>query len=272
MQANSAALEAGPVNPQPFSVGMSLQPQVDPLEWLPPAAAERLRMLRQRSADAHAVIPEFETVRQASMDKITAQNALKRLTDHPQDFGAGLDPSDLRCVAAAKLLAIETDKFERLKSLQERRATQWQAASAALAACETWLKSGRPGGTTLEDAEEVQPQLVKGESLFDGVERLRHRGRELKADIHRVRSACYTKAEAMALVSATVENWGSNGIDTSAAIEHIAADDPDKNCSSDGTQRAERARRCGVCRSARRGRDFIDRPKRAVHGVAHGGR
>jgi hypothetical protein len=63
----ATSLQPGPANPQPFSVGMHLQPlQHDPLELLPPAAAERLRLLRQRAADAHAVVPAFEDIREAS--------------------------------------------------------------------------------------------------------------------------------------------------------------------------------------------------------------
>jgi len=47
----------------PFSAGFLSPPSFDAIELLPPAAAEKLRMLRQRSADAHAVIPPFEDVR-----------------------------------------------------------------------------------------------------------------------------------------------------------------------------------------------------------------
>jgi hypothetical protein len=155
------------------------------------------------------------------MAKIEAANALRRLTDHPQDFGFALKPDDPRVVAAEKLLAMETDKFERLKSLQERRATQWQAASAALAACEAWLKSGMPGGTTLEDAEEVQPQLPKGESVIEGVERLRRRCRELKADLHRITSAPYPSGYCKARAKEQIEALAMQGAPiVSNVVEH----------------------------------------------------
>jgi hypothetical protein len=229
MQANSAAatgLTPGPVETvvaqPPMSFGFPSTPNFDQIEALPLTAAEKLRALRQRAADAHAVIPEFETVRQASMDKITAQNELSRLTDHPADFGFALQPDDPRVVAAQRTLNKATDDLKRLQELREVRTAAWQAASAALATCEGYLRHNVPGNCALEVFEAPEPQLRKGESLLDGVERLRHRGRELGADLHRVRSACYTKAEAMALVSATVENWGSNGIDTSATIEHLS--------------------------------------------------
>src|SRR4051812_17456896 len=98
------AFEPGPANPAPMSIGISLQPQFDVIEFLPTGGAEKLRLLRQRSADAHAVIPEGETVRQASMARIEATNALKRLTSHPHDGGFNLQPEDGRVVAAQRTL------------------------------------------------------------------------------------------------------------------------------------------------------------------------
>jgi hypothetical protein len=76
-QANATALEAGPVNPLPFSAGISLTPSFDVIEALPSAAAERLRLLRQRSVDAHAVIPPGEEVR-AFSDQVASYPAAAR--------------------------------------------------------------------------------------------------------------------------------------------------------------------------------------------------
>jgi hypothetical protein len=47
--------------------GLHSPPQFDAIELLPAAAAEKLRLLRQRAADAHALIPAFEDVRESSM-------------------------------------------------------------------------------------------------------------------------------------------------------------------------------------------------------------
>src|ERR1700754_2601864 len=58
------------VTPTPLATGFPSPPSFDPLDALPPGAAERLRLLRQRSADAHAVIPEFEQIREASLARI----------------------------------------------------------------------------------------------------------------------------------------------------------------------------------------------------------
>jgi hypothetical protein len=220
MEATSTAGTAGftpaPANPQPF--GMHLQPQFDVIELLPPAAAERLRALRQRSADAHRLIPEFEAIREASMARIEAENALKRLTDHPQDFGHNLPPSDARVTAATKHLEKMTADFQRLKELQEVRTAAWQAASGALANAETWLKRGRPGNTTLEAVEVVEPKLAKGEGTLDGIERLRRRCRELRADLHRIASAPFPNAYAKQQMREQIEALAMQGAPSVSAL------------------------------------------------------
>jgi hypothetical protein len=121
------------------------------VELLPERAAAKLRALRQRSADAHAVTPPFEQVRQASMDKIAAQNALKRLTDPAQDFGFHLGLDDLRVITAQKHLDKITADFVRLQELQRARIAQWETASAALSNTEGCLRHGRPSGVQLLD-------------------------------------------------------------------------------------------------------------------------
>ena len=128
MEARQAAsFQPAPANPQPFSGGLHLQPQFDPIELLPPAAAEKLRMLRQRSADMRSFRRSRMSARRPT--RIEAENALKRLTDHPQDFGFNLPPTDPRVVAANKHLAKVTADLERLKERSEVRTAAWQAAS-----------------------------------------------------------------------------------------------------------------------------------------------
>jgi hypothetical protein len=228
MQANSAtAFTPAPMvavpAPTQFSGPLSLQPQFDPLEILPEGAAAKLRALRQRSADQHLLIPPFEQVRQASMDKITAQNELTRLVSAAADGGFNLPPTDARVVVAEKQREKMTADFTRLQELRETRTAQWLAASAVLANAETWLKSGRPGGTTLEDAKkEVEPKLAKNESgLLDAIENRRRRVRELKADLHRIASAPFPSNHCKAQMRAQIEALVQRGApDVSLLIEH----------------------------------------------------
>ena len=76
---------------------------------------------------------------------------LKQLQAHPQEFGRGLPEAHPLVVTAEKHLDKMTADLKRLQERSEMRAQAWQAASAALSACETWLRDGRPHGTVLED-------------------------------------------------------------------------------------------------------------------------
>ncbi len=214
-------LEPGPINPQPVSFsGAPVRPTFDVIAALPPAAAERLRMLRQRSLDLRAVIPPFEDVREASMARVEAERAVSRLTDHPQNDGFNLPLDNRSVVEATKHLEKMTADFERLKQLQATRSGAWQAASQALSACETWLRTGRPSGVVLQDFDPV-PKLAKGEGVADAIERLRRRGRELKADLHRVRSAPYPSAHALKRLVEIVTRLAREP-DVSLLLEHDA--------------------------------------------------
>ena len=177
------------VAPTPLSAGFPSPPPFDVIELLPSAAADKLRALRQRSDDLHAIIPPGEDVRLANTAKIEAANALKRLVDHPQDGGFGLGADDRRVIVATKALEKATADFERLKQLEETRSQAWRTASQAKATCADWLRHGKPGNTQLEPIETESPKLNKGESLIDGIERHRRRVRELRADLHRIESA-----------------------------------------------------------------------------------
>ncbi len=214
---------SGVVAPTPLPGAPHISPSFDVIEILPERAQDRLRKLRQRSADMHAIIPPFADLQEASAERTAAENRLRQLQAHPQDHGKNLAPDHPSVVQAQRALDRATREFELIKQRSEDRAAAWRVASAPVAACDDWLRHGKPHGTVLEDYDPPEPPaLLKNETLLDGIARLQRRGRELRADIHRVRSACYTQAEAMALVSATVENWGSNGIDTSATIEHLS--------------------------------------------------
>jgi hypothetical protein len=205
----------------PFSTGPQLQPHFDVLELLPPAAQERLRKLRQRAADAHRLIPAFEDVHEAGTARVSAETALRRLTDHPQDGGLGFREDNRTVIAAQRTLDKATDEFRRLQELQQVRSTQWQTASAALQAVESWLRNGRPGNCQLAAVETEPVKLLKGEGLVDAIERVRRRGRELKADLHRIESAPFPSSHAKQKMRAQIEALAARGApDVSVLLEN----------------------------------------------------
>ena len=136
---------------------------------------------------------------------------MRRLTDHPQDGGFGLPETEARVVAATKRLEKETANFNRLQDRQRDTTAAWQAASAPKVGCDDLLRHGVPGGCTLEPAIEVEPTLLKGESIIDAVERFRRRGRELRADAHRIRSSPYPSAHAKRKMREQIEQLSQRG-------------------------------------------------------------
>jgi hypothetical protein len=221
-QQAAASFTAASENQQPFSVGMHLQPQFDVIELLPEERKEFLQKFRQRCADAHLLIPPGEDVRQSSMARVEAANAVKRLTDHPQDGGFGLKSDDRRVIVASQHLDKMTADFKRLQELQTVKTAAWQAASAALANSETWLKTGRPGNATLLDYDGPEPKLARGENgLLDAIENRRRRVRELRADLHRIASAPFPSAYAKQQMREQIEALAQRGApDVSMLIEH----------------------------------------------------
>ena len=62
----------------------------DPIDWLPPPAAERLRHLRQMRDDARAVLTDSEVVNELRMDKGACERRIAELQRHPQEGGRGV--------------------------------------------------------------------------------------------------------------------------------------------------------------------------------------
>ena len=121
--------------PQSFG-GPDVVAKFDLSELLPPAAGEKLRLLRVRSEEAHAVVPPFSDIQQASIAKIEAANRLKRLIDPAGIGGFSLPHDQPQVVAAERALEKAADEFQKLTDRSETRTKAWQAASAALQSVE----------------------------------------------------------------------------------------------------------------------------------------
>jgi hypothetical protein len=226
MEANmtqTAGFEPGPRDPQPFSAPMSLVPNYDPIERLPPGGADRLRALRQHFHDTNKLIPKFEERHELSTTRIQAEQRLKRLLDHQSNGGFNLKPDDPRVIEQQRLLDKLTDDLRRLNELYETRTAAWHGASHVLSSVETWLKNGGvPPGVVLEDHAVDVPKLAKGESgLLDAIENRRRRVRELRADLHRIQSAPFPSSHAKAQMRAQIEVLSQQGaVNVGRLVEH----------------------------------------------------
>lgn len=73
----------------------------------------------------------------------------------------------------------------------------------------------------LEAVEHEPPKLLKGDSIVDGIERLRRRGRELNADLHRIESAPFPSSHAKRRMREQIEQLAARGCpDVTMLIEH----------------------------------------------------
>ena len=101
------------------------------------------------------------------------------------------------------------------------RSEAWRSASRVVQAVEGWLRDGKPLGTVLQDHQIEMPKLNKGETITDGIERLRRRGRELRADHHRIQSAPYPSSYAKQLMREQIEALAVQGAPSVAdLVEH----------------------------------------------------
>ena len=201
----------------PMTLNISSTPDV--LGWLPEGAADRLRALRQRFSDSHRLIPASDERLAASNAKIEAARRLTRLRAHQHNGGFNLKADDARVVAAQQQLDQLTADLARMNAIYETRSAAWAMSSNVLSAVQMWLRDGL-GGAALEDFDGPPPKLAKGETVLDALERLRRRGRELKADLHRIRSAPYPSAHAKKRMRAQIEELAQRGPSVARLVEH----------------------------------------------------
>jgi hypothetical protein len=193
----------------------------DPIALLPPRAAELLRQLRQKARDAHSLIPEFADRHEANTARGDAERRLQRLLAPRSENKFNLSETDPQVIEARRQVEKLADEARRLAELDQVRSEAWRSASRVVQTVEDWVKNGRPPGTVLQDHEVEVPKLLKGESILDAIERLRRRGRELRADQRRIQSAPYPSSHAKQQMRAQIEALAMQGAPSvSDLIEH----------------------------------------------------
>jgi hypothetical protein len=198
---------------------------LDLIEVLPAGAQGRLRALRQRVADAPALIPSSESVREANTAKVEAANRFQRMTSHPADFGLGISESDPRALRAADAADKATQNAERLQGLYQTRLAAWRDTSRILVSVEGWLKDGRPGGTILKDHEAAPlPTLKAGQRLADALKAARRHTDECRRAVARVEGAPWPSSHAKQRLREEVRTLCARGRpDVSALLQRNGA-------------------------------------------------
>lgn len=195
---NSGFRAAAPGSPLHAGIVPGFTPTVlfptigDPIDALPEPAAERLHRLRQEREDA-AVLARtaFEAWQELHTEAQRRRNRIGQLRA-PRGVGIGLtepgynlEDDDPRVTVERAALTKQEAELARLKRLQEQHGARGRILSTLVNAVETWIKAA-PTDTMIAMHPPIEPQLKKGESIADAVERLRRRGRELQADLDRV--------------------------------------------------------------------------------------
>jgi len=147
---------------------------------------------------------------------------LTRLKSEGGGFGLSDDAATVIAERAKPARAVS--ERDRQQALYEIRSARWNTCMQLRGAVSDWLlRGGVPGGCGLEPIEDapVSELLRKGERIGDGVERYRHRLRELAADLHRVNSSPWPSSMLKAEAKALVEQWAEAAKpDFDSMVEH----------------------------------------------------
>lgn len=204
-----------------FSPG--LPPPIDAVELLPPSRRPLLVALRQRGEDAmNLARPLHDQLDDLRPDRHRLNASIAELKKPRGLGGPGLDDEHASVVDARQKLSRVEAEMVRLNELLEVRRARAQSAAALVMNVESWLRNGRPSGTVLVEATEIETKSIirRGETAGSALERLRHRLRELDADRHRVESAPLPSALAKVKMRGEIAQLAERGApDVGALVE-----------------------------------------------------
>jgi hypothetical protein len=215
---------------EPFQV--TFDRQSDPA--LPPHGAANLRRLRQMDEDAFALVPPFDAVHQASIERVQATQRLDRLLEHPSRGGFGLAEGDMRVVRQREEVARLSTEAERLRGLYETRGVARQAIGSLRRACETRLQD-LPAGMMWQDWD-GSATLRKGEDLLAGIRRVHGDVERAKARLSAIERAPLPVSHTKPMARAQIERLAAAGApDVMGLVRGYA----DEICFPDETRRVE---------------------------------
>ncbi|WP_156948925.1 hypothetical protein [Bradyrhizobium sp. WSM1417] len=200
-----------------------LPPPVDIVELLPPSARRLLLAVRQQTEDAaHVLRPLLDQYEELRGERHKINARIAQLKTPRGRSGPGLDDDDTSVVDAQRKLDAVDAEMVRLSELIAVRRARLQNLGALLARLEGWPREGRPGGTAIVAADEIDTGSImkKNESPVAALDRIRHRLRELAADRHRVECASFPSSHAKARARAMIEQLAERGaVDVGPLVE-----------------------------------------------------
>jgi hypothetical protein len=199
----------------------------DVIDALPGAASRgKLERLRQRSHDARSLwLPTSDEITESRLERQRSDLRLRQLTLPRGAGGPGLGDDNHQVIDIRKKLARIDGDIARLTALETSRGAAMQSVSMLVKNCEAWLRRGR-GGSQLVEAAVIEPGeiLKRGERLYDGIERLRNRLRELDADRDRTESAAFPSSACKERMRFEIEALAERGKPScDNLVEHFGA-------------------------------------------------
>jgi hypothetical protein len=137
----------------------------DPKNWLPPAAAEKLRALEQRINDLYVIIPETQLINDVRAELTSATNRVKHLMSARSGGGFAMAEDHPTVVDSQKRAAAAKAELQRLSELNEVRTAAWRENGYVIGNVNNFLRHGIPPGCVVELIEEDDVKLAKGEAL-----------------------------------------------------------------------------------------------------------
>lgn len=169
--------------------GMMVINAGDPLKVLPAKAREKVADLQRRREEITLLSrADFENEQTLRGEVFRHEARITELRRPRGEGGFGLGNDDLRVKTEQAKADQKRNDLARLLAVKEARSSEGRRLGELLRAIEQAIAS-RPAGTIGRMVETEPPTLKKGETILDGVESRRRRGRELLADLARVRAA-----------------------------------------------------------------------------------
>ncbi len=175
-------------NGAPLPGLMAMMRLGDPIaELLPPESVEGFRAIELKRDEAHVVVrATVERQQELRLDILQHQNHINKVKTPRGAGGPNLDDSSAQVIAEQKKLDRKLADQRRLTASLEASAAIWNDTSNLIRNIEQYV-AGRPGGC-IGKTVTIDTPSFKG-NVLDAIENRRRRGRELKADLHRVRSS-----------------------------------------------------------------------------------
>lgn len=192
-----------------------LPPPIDVVELLPPSSRPLLLAIRQRAEDAmNLVRPLHDRLDELRTERHLLSARLADLRRPRGQGGPGLGDDDTQVIDAKRKLDRVDAEMARLNELIEVRRARSRDISTSVAQIEDWLRIGRPSGTAIIEAREIDAatSVKRGETATTALDRVRRRLRELAADQHRVESAPFPSSYAKARARAAIEQLAERGV------------------------------------------------------------